>query len=185
MNKKEATAEEQEIRNREHSDAGKKLKDVEYCAEAKCTNLVQVVDAGATGFTRVWKQATAKEDIPQKRLEDFADIIHDLIHVFGLDDADNTLFNIFWHPDDEDLMGFNRNRLIFLNLAHYAKKDVPLDMAYIEWYYIIAHEMAHSKTPFHDEHHELLFAALSSHYLPKLHKVPEVFNALECGMGCS
>ncbi|KAJ8581208.1 hypothetical protein M405DRAFT_868881 [Rhizopogon salebrosus TDB-379] len=68
-------------------------------------------------------------------------------------------------------MGFNRNRLIFLNLAHYVKKDVPLDMAYIEWYYIIAHEMAHDKTPFHDEHHELLVAGLSSRFLRPLYDV--------------
>jgi hypothetical protein len=55
-------------------------------------------------------------------LEDFAKIIHHLSQVFDLGNAGNTLFNIFWHPDDPHLMGFNRNRLIFLNLAHYARE---------------------------------------------------------------
>jgi hypothetical protein len=38
----ELTPEEQEIRNREHSDAGNKLKDAEYCAELASTDLEQV-----------------------------------------------------------------------------------------------------------------------------------------------
>jgi hypothetical protein len=65
---------------------------------------------------------TMNEDIPMVELEDFAKIIHELSRVFDLGNADNTLFNIFWHPGDPDLMGFNRNRLIFLNLAHYVSK---------------------------------------------------------------
>jgi hypothetical protein len=65
---------------------------------------------------------TTNEDIPRNDLADFADIIHDLSRVFNLGSADNSLFNIFWHPDDPELMGFNRNRLIFLNLAHYTTK---------------------------------------------------------------
>jgi 23S rRNA maturation mini-RNase III len=72
--KGEATEEEEKIRNREHDDAGKKLKDVEYCAERKVTNLELVTgmwvlvashesiakyitDVDGTGFTRVWKQS--------------------------------------------------------------------------------------------------------------------------------
>jgi hypothetical protein len=65
---------------------------------------------------------TTNEDIPMGYLSDFAEIIHHLSQVFDLGNADNTLFNIFWHPDDPELMGFNRNRLIFLNLAHYFSK---------------------------------------------------------------
>jgi hypothetical protein len=70
----EATPEEQAIRNREHSDAGNKLKNVEYCDERKGTDLeivstwvliashgsiakyISDVD-GATGLMRVWKQS--------------------------------------------------------------------------------------------------------------------------------
>ena len=65
---------------------------------------------------------TTKLAIPSKDLADFADIIHELSRVFNLGNANNKLFNIFWHPDDPDLMGFNRKRLIFLNLAHYVSK---------------------------------------------------------------
>lgn len=63
-----------------------------------------------------------QDEIPMNELRDFAEIIHELSGVFNLSNADNTLFNIFWHPGDRDLMGFNRNRLIFLNLAHYVDK---------------------------------------------------------------
>jgi hypothetical protein len=65
---------------------------------------------------------TTNKVIPMDDLADFADIIHHLSQVFDLGNADNTLFNIFWHPEDPDLMGFNRDRLIFLNLAHYVSK---------------------------------------------------------------
>lgn len=65
---------------------------------------------------------TAQVDIPMNALRDFAIIIHDLCVVFELSNADNSLFNIFWHPDYPDLMGFSRNQLIFLNLAHYTLK---------------------------------------------------------------
>ncbi|OJA08569.1 hypothetical protein AZE42_03360 [Rhizopogon vesiculosus] len=60
------------------------------------------------GLTRVWKQKTTEEDILTHDLADFADIVHELSTVFDLGNADNTLFNIFWHPDDPELMGFNR-----------------------------------------------------------------------------
>jgi hypothetical protein len=39
LKKGEATPEEQAIRNREHSDSGNKLKNVEYCDERKSTDL--------------------------------------------------------------------------------------------------------------------------------------------------
>jgi hypothetical protein len=185
IGKGEATPEEQEIRNREHSAASKKMKNVEYCAEKKVTDLDLVGTwvfaahglivkhlpdvEGAAGLMRVWKQSKSRQllvsivnhmvventqiEIPRNELIDFANIIHGLSGVFNLSNADNTLFNIFWHPDDRDLMGFNRNRLIFLNLAHYVEKResnfiLPIDspnmyypslgaafgMAYIEWY---------------------------------------------------
>ncbi|KAJ8583084.1 hypothetical protein M405DRAFT_937426 [Rhizopogon salebrosus TDB-379] len=59
----EATPEEQEIRNREHRAASKKLKDVEYCAEQKGTDLELVDVDGAAGLMRVWKQADFRSSI--------------------------------------------------------------------------------------------------------------------------
>ncbi|KAG2125858.1 hypothetical protein BD769DRAFT_1640377 [Suillus cothurnatus] len=123
--KGQATQEEQEIRNKEHSGADKKRKDVKYCAELKSTALETVDVGGAAGLIPVWRQK------------------------------------------DPDLMGFNRHRLIFLNLAHYTEylDSMTPGQAYIHWYYIILHEIAHNKTPFHDKNHELLVAGLSAHFL--------------------
>lgn len=47
-------------------------------------------------------------------------------------------------------------------------------------YYIILHEIAHNKTPFHDENHELLVAGLSARFLPRLHSVEEVREYFNC-----
>jgi len=53
----EATPKEQEIRNREHRGASKKLKDVEHRAEQKSIDLDLVDVDGAAGLVRIWKQA--------------------------------------------------------------------------------------------------------------------------------
>jgi hypothetical protein len=177
----QATPEEQELRNREHSGAGRKLKNVKYCTELKTTALESVDVNGAAGLIPVWRQITAREDIPGE-LTDFANIVHGLNGVLDLSNNEHGIFNIFWHPEDKDLMGFNRNRLIFLNLAHYTKnlEFMNLGQAYIHWYYIILHEIAHNKTPFHDENHELLVSALSARFLPRLHSVEEVREYFNC-----
>jgi len=62
---------------------------------------------------------TAQEAIPLDNLGKFQTIIRDLCDVF---DAKIEFYNIFWHPDKPELTGFNRDRLIFLNLAHYASE---------------------------------------------------------------
>ncbi|KAG2129991.1 hypothetical protein BD769DRAFT_1453255, partial [Suillus cothurnatus] len=136
--KGQATREEQEIRNKEHSGADKKRKDVKYCAELKSTALETVDVGGAAGLIPVWRQITAHKEIPGE-LTDFANIVHGLNGVLDL--------------RDPDLMGFNRHRLIFLNLAHYTEHldSMTPGQAYIHWYYIILHEIAHNKTPFHDK----------------------------------
>lgn len=179
--KGQATPEEQEIRNKEHSGADRKMKNVKYCTELKTTALESVDVGGAAGFIPVWRQITARDEIPGE-ITDFANIVHGLNGVLDLSNNENGIFNIFWHPEDNDLMGFNRNRLIFLNLAHYTKhlESMNTGQAYIHWYYIILHEIAHNKTPFHDENHELLVAALSARFLPRLHSVDEVREYFNC-----
>lgn len=179
--KGQATPEEQELRNREHSGADRKLKNVKYCTELKTTALESVDVGGAAGLIPVWRQITARVEIPGE-ITDFANIVHGLNGVLDLSNNENGIFNIFWHPEDSDLMGFNRNRLIFLNLAHYTKhlESMNAGQAYIHWYYIILHEIAHNKTPFHDENHELLVAALSARFLPRLHSVEEVREYFNC-----
>jgi hypothetical protein len=44
----------------------------------------------------------------------------------------------------------------------------------------MAHEMAHVHTPYHDEHHELLSAALTEEYLTKLHDLLAVRDMFNC-----
>jgi hypothetical protein len=44
----------------------------------------------------------------------------------------------------------------------------------------MAHEMAHVQTPYHDEHHELLFQALATRYLTELHNLPAVRELFKC-----
>ncbi|KAG2107834.1 hypothetical protein BD769DRAFT_1500263 [Suillus cothurnatus] len=184
--KGQATREEQAIRNKEHSGAHKKRKDVKYCAELKSTALETVDVGGAAGLIPVWRQITAHKEIPGE-LTDFANIVHGLNGVLDLSNNEHGIFNIFWHPEDPDLMGFNRNRLIFLNLAHYTEHldSMTPGQAYIHWYYIILHEIAHNKTPFHDENHELLVAGLSARFLPRLHDVEEVREYFNCGTDVS
>ncbi|KIJ57975.1 hypothetical protein HYDPIDRAFT_120127, partial [Hydnomerulius pinastri MD-312] len=73
-------------------------------------------------------------------------------------------------------MGFNREGGIYLNLGYYQMKnhDSEPQKAYIAWYFIIAHELAHNNTLFHDENHALLCAGLSEKFLPQLMRLPEV-----------
>ncbi|KAG1902642.1 uncharacterized protein F5891DRAFT_1022595 [Suillus fuscotomentosus] len=184
--KGQATPEEQkEIRNREHRGAGRKQKDVQYCTELKSTALESVDVGGAAGLIPVWRQITAQEAIPGE-LTEFANIVHGLNRVLDLSNNEHGIFNIFWHPEDRDLMGFNRNRLIFLNLAHFTQHShMTPGQAYIHWYYIVVHEIAHNKTPFHDETHELLVSALSAQFLPRLHDVVEVREYLNCATNIS
>jgi hypothetical protein len=78
------------------------------------------------------------------------------------------------------------------------EKKVARGQAYIDWqvparshsspvlliprrYYIMAHEMAHVLTPYHDEHHELAFTALTTQYLTGLHDLPAVRDMFKCG----
>ncbi|KAG2138221.1 hypothetical protein BD769DRAFT_1434765, partial [Suillus cothurnatus] len=173
--KGQATREEQEIRNKECSGADKKWKDVKYCAELKSTALETIDVGGATGLIPVVMHVivTAHKEIPGE-LTDFANIVHRLNGVLDL--------------KDPDLMGFNRHQLIFLNLAHYTEylDSMTPSQAYIHWYYIILHEIAHNKTPFHDKNHELLVAALfltaglSARFLPRLHDMEEVQKYFNC-----
>lgn len=56
---------------------------------------------------------------PGPELEEFSLFIEDLGKLFDM--APENL-HIFWHEGDSDLMGFNRNNAIYLNLCHYKAK---------------------------------------------------------------
>jgi len=131
INKGEPTSEERKVRDAEHSNASKKMTNVDYCAQQKCTDLQR---EGGVDSIRVWKQSkfhilaslandmvaeTARSSIPTDDLTTFGTVISDLCRVF---EEDKKSYNIFWHPEDPELMGFNREGQIFLNLAHYTSK---------------------------------------------------------------
>lgn len=168
------------ISNREQVGGGKKQKNVAYCDEKRVakTDLEECVDQHV-GQVRVWKRRGTMLGVPTKELEAFGKIISDLAQVFSIN---QTRCHVFFHGEDWNLMGFNRNDQIFFGLEHYMQnhKDAHAGKAYIDWYYIMAHEMAHVHTPYHDEHHELLFQALATRYLTELHSLPAVRDLFKC-----
>ncbi|KAI6030017.1 hypothetical protein EDC04DRAFT_2714958 [Pisolithus marmoratus] len=110
--------------------------------------------------------ATAGSSDPvSEELEAFSGVLLNLAQMFGLDP---TRLHIFWQSDDTELMGFNRNHVIYLNLAHFKDRhlgklsgdDNGKADVYGAWFLIIAHEIAHNKAFWHDEDHELLFTTL-------------------------
>ncbi|KIJ09260.1 hypothetical protein PAXINDRAFT_102298 [Paxillus involutus ATCC 200175] len=114
-------------------------------------------------------------DPPEDKLNSFSRILEDLQKLFGLG---ATQLNIFWKPEDEELMGFNRNKAIYLNLAHYSEKrtasdDNSLAATYVAWYFVIPHEIAHNLAFFHDEDHELLFSSIAQTWFVDLKQLVE------------
>ncbi|KAF9235045.1 hypothetical protein BU15DRAFT_65186 [Melanogaster broomeanus] len=161
--KSDAGSQRQE--NQDKSKAGKKQRDVEYC-DSRRTQLVRCRDHDKQGMP-VFK-ATNSQDPPEEKLENFSRILVDLRELFGLE---SDQLHIFWQPRDTELMGFNRNDAIYLNLAHYEKKRVldanlqPDDNSRATVYFIIAHEIAHNLVFFHDEEHELLVSMIAQYGL--------------------
>ncbi|OAX38949.1 hypothetical protein K503DRAFT_865778 [Rhizopogon vinicolor AM-OR11-026] len=200
----EGGKDDKHISNREQVGGGKKQKNVGYCDEKKVAeNDLEECEDKQVGQIKVWKLRGTVTDIPPKEREAFGKIISDLAQVFGVN---QTRCHVFWHTTDSSLMGFNRNDQIFFGLEHYIRnhsdKKVAPGQAYIDWqvlarspsspvlliprrYYIMAHEMAHVQTPYHDEHHELLFAALTTQYLTGLHNLPAVRQMFNCGPSSS
>ncbi|KAF8558574.1 hypothetical protein OG21DRAFT_1075395 [Imleria badia] len=110
---------------------------------------------------------------PLPALQKFARLISDLTLVFG-QEASNACY-MFWKDTDDDLMAFNRDqKYIFFNLAHYYKffytKDVEEKKVIIEWFLIMAHEIAHNVILDHDEYHGSLSSRLAVTYFPDLQK---------------
>lgn len=168
------------ISNREQVGGGKKRKNVGYCDEKKVakTDLEECVDQHV-GQVKVWKRKGTMLGVPTKERDAFGKIISNLAQVFSVN---QTRCHVFFHSEDSNLMGFNRNDQIFFGLEHYMQnhKDAHPGKAYIDWYYIMAHELAHVHTPYHDENHELLCQALATGCLTELHKLPDVRDLFKC-----
>lgn len=146
----------------EDAKRGKKQRDVKYCSASRVTDLryCRRTQCGMAVFN-----AGESNDPPLEELEAFSGILRNLAQMFDLEPVQ---LHIFWQGDDVELMGFNRNRVIYLNLAHFKEKhfgklssdDLGKADVYGAWFLIIAHEIAHNKAFWHDEDHELLFTAL-------------------------
>lgn len=157
----------------EHAKRGKKQRDVKYCSTSRVTDLkyCRRTQCGMAVF-----KATGSNDPPLEELEAFSGVLRNLAQMFDLEPEQ---LHIFWQGDDVELMGFNRNRVIYLNLAHFKEKhfgklsgdDHGKSDVYGAWFLIIAHEIAHNKAFWHNEDHELLFTALVQSRLTPLRKL--------------
>lgn len=148
--------------NAEDPKRGKKQHDVKYCSASR------VMDLKYCRRTRdgmaVFKTSKSN-DPPEEELEAFSGVLRNLAQMFHLEP---TQLHVFWQSDDAELMGFNRNHAIYLNLAHfmvkhlgkYSSDDHGKADVYSAWFLIIAHEIAHNKAFWHDEDHELLFTTI-------------------------
>ncbi|KAG1724404.1 uncharacterized protein EDB91DRAFT_142460 [Suillus paluster] len=178
--KEEGGKDDKHISNREQVGGGKKQKNVGYCDEKKVSETdLEECEGQHVGQVKVWKRKGTALGVNSREREAFGKIISDLAKVF---EVNQTRCHIFFHGEDPNLMGFNRNDQIFFGLEHHIEKhkDAPVGKAYIDWYYIMAHEMAHVQTPYHDEHHELLFQALATKHLTELHNLPAVREMFKC-----
>ncbi|KAI6016706.1 hypothetical protein EDC04DRAFT_2747687 [Pisolithus marmoratus] len=148
--------------NAEDTKRGKKQRDVKYCSASRVTDLkyCRRTRCGMAVF-----KTSGSSDPVSEELEAFSGVLLNLAQMFGLDP---TRLHIFWQSDDTELMGFNRNHVIYLNLAHFKDRhlgklsgdDNGKADVYGAWFLIIAHEIAHNKAFWHDEDHELLFTTL-------------------------
>ncbi|KAI6161393.1 hypothetical protein EDD17DRAFT_1589985 [Pisolithus thermaeus] len=168
--------------NAEDAKRGKKQRDVKYCSASRVTDLRYCGKLFCLVHSLLWNalilylrgrtrcgmavfKAGESDDPPLEELEAFSGILRSLAQMFDLEPVQ---LHIFWQGDDVELMGFNRNRVIYLNLAHFKEKhfgklssdDHGKADVYGAWFLIIAHEIAHNKAFWHDEDHELLFTAL-------------------------
>ncbi|KIK80619.1 hypothetical protein PAXRUDRAFT_15687 [Paxillus rubicundulus Ve08.2h10] len=157
--------------NQDKSGGGKKQRDVSYCHSRR-------TDLEPCGHTKngmpVFKTCHSGNP-PEDKLNSFCAILEGLRKLFGLD---ATQINIFWKPEDVELMGFNRNKAIYLNLAHYSEKRTASNSnsfaaTYVAWYFVIAHEIAHNLAFFHDEDHELLFSSIAQRWFIDLKQLVE------------
>ncbi|KAF8270077.1 hypothetical protein EI94DRAFT_1723808 [Lactarius quietus] len=79
--------------------------------------------------------------------------------------------------NDEQLIAFNRNGSLFLNLRYYeARHDRyvqrgDFSKAHISWYFTLAHEIAHNLVRPHNSEHEIFFTAICEAYLMALSKL--------------
>ncbi|THH29159.1 hypothetical protein EUX98_g5023 [Antrodiella citrinella] len=103
----------------------------------------------------------------------FIHIIQPLANVYGLPP---TSLHIFYDLSG-DLIAFNRNASLFLNLRFFEAwhdaevKAGDLSKAYISWYFTLAHEIAHNLVQPHNSEHEFYFSSICEARLPAFSKL--------------
>ncbi|KAG1798994.1 uncharacterized protein HD556DRAFT_1440065 [Suillus plorans] len=131
--KEEGGDNDSHISNREQVGGGKKQKNVAYCDEKKVAKTdLEECEGQHVGQVKVWKRKGTVLGVPSREREAFGNIISNLATVFSIN---QTRCHVFYHGEDSNLMGFNRNDQIFFGLEHYIQnhKDAPAGKAYIDW----------------------------------------------------
>ncbi|KAH8102310.1 hypothetical protein BXZ70DRAFT_1017278, partial [Cristinia sonorae] len=98
----------------------------------------------------------------------FIHVIRPLAQVY---DLPPTSLHIFYDLSG-DLIAFNRNGSLFLNLRFFEAwhdgevQAGNLSKAYISWYFTLAHEIAHNLVQPHNSEHEFYFSSICESRLP-------------------
>lgn len=125
----------------------------------------------------------------------FSRIISNLAAIF---DVKRTSLHIFYTPKKEtDTIAFNSGGSLFFNIAHFLRtgftvsgeqlfgteldgisdKEIPIKFigrdAFIFWFMVFCHELAHNFVGPHDANHEFFMSSYSEHYMLKLWKLLE------------
>ncbi|TCD69784.1 hypothetical protein EIP91_006320 [Steccherinum ochraceum] len=103
----------------------------------------------------------------------FIHVIQPLARVYDLPPSSLHIF----YDTTGDLIAFNRNASLFLNLRFFEAwhdaevKAGDLSKAYISWYFTLAHEIAHNLVQPHNSEHEFYFSSICESKLPAFSKL--------------
>ncbi|KAI0747853.1 hypothetical protein C8Q80DRAFT_1168786 [Daedaleopsis nitida] len=164
------------LKNRQHMQMVKESLNEGYCdISGHPTDMTLV---GEMGGIKIF----VAKDVPDIRtligskkesLARFIYTIRDLQQVYTLPP---TSLHIFYDRAG-DLIAFNRNASLFLNLRYFEQwhdaevQAGQLSNAYTSWYFTLAHEIAHNLVRAHNSEHEFYFSSICEAYLPALMKL--------------
>lgn len=96
----------------------------------------------------------------------FIKLLTEICHVFEIP---SHLMHIFF--EESGTIGFNRGKALFMNIkfffALHCTSDEDNSQAYIYWYMVICHELAHNFIAAHDAAHENYLSSFAETYLVK------------------
>ncbi|EIN13823.1 hypothetical protein PUNSTDRAFT_117488 [Punctularia strigosozonata HHB-11173 SS5] len=164
------------LHNREQMQLVKESLEEGYCdVSGRADDLVHIGDMGGIG---VYASRTVPDSASLMRTK--REIIARFIHVM------NPLRDVYQLPQRSlhifydtagDLIAFNRNASLFLNLRFYEAwhdQDVQqgrFAAAYTSWFFTLAHEIAHNLVHAHNSEHEFYFSAICEQYMGSFAKL--------------